>query len=575
MAEAAMPVEAPMLVKAAMLADATHMAAWIAARDAAGARAGAYRGLREEAGLDEEPLARAVAGLLGLRYAGIDDYRDAQPLFDAVSYVDCVRRQVAVVRVGEGQAPVILLTDLFDTDTLAWARRRAGAPAATWATTPRDLAAYLKLQEDGLRAMAAVGDLAGATDDTREETSQRLSLLSIADDEGPASKFVNSTLYDALRENASDVHLEARGDGLNVKYRIDGVLVQTGFAGGRELAEQIVSRVKVMSELDIAEKRVPQDGRLKVGFDGRGIDIRVSVMPSVVGEDVVLRVLDRRGLSGERSGFGLTDLGFGGRDLESIRRLARLPYGMLLVTGPTGSGKTTTLYAALAEINNGKDKIVTIEDPVEYRVPGVLQIPVNERKGLTFARGLRSILRHDPDKILVGEIRDAETAQIAVQSALTGHLVLTSVHANNTLDVVGRLIHMGLDPYNFVSALNGIVAQRLLRLNCPDCLREDAPAPAQMADSGLSGTLTTGWRWRRGAGCGACRGTGFRGRRAVAEILCLGDDLREMIALRRPAREIRQAAAKTGMRSLRAAALALVASGDTSLEEANRVTFVE
>src|SRR5262247_2313913 len=293
-----------------------------------------------------------------------------------------------------------------------------------------------------------------------------LSLRSISEDTSSVVKLVNSTLYDALKSGASDIHLEATASGLVMKYRVDGVLALAGSVAGTETAEQVISRVKVMSELDIAERRVPQDGRFKVSARGREIDIRVSVMPSIFGEDAVLRILDKQNLADEVKGLRLDRLGFDSEPLAFLRRLSNEPYGMLLVTGPTGSGKTTTLYAAVTEINNGRDKIVTIEDPVEYQLPGVLQIPVNEKKGLTFARGLRSILRHDPDKILVGEIRDPETAQIAVQAALTGHLVFTTVHANSVFDVIGRFMHMGVDPYSFVSALNGIAAQRLVRLSC-------------------------------------------------------------------------------------------------------------
>ncbi len=362
--------------------------------------------------------------------------------------------------------------------------------------------------------------------------------------------------------------------GLTVKYRIDGVLSHVAQVPGTETAEQAVSRIKVMAELDIAERRVPQDGRFKVAMQGREVDVRVSIMPSVFGEDAVLRILDRQALSEELRGLTLEGLGYTGAPLARIRKLAAEPYGMLLVTGPTGSGKTTTLYAAISEINHGRDKIITIEDPVEYQLPGVLQIPVNEKKGLTFARGLRSILRHDPDKIMVGEIRDADTAQIAVQSALTGHLVFTTVHANNVFDVIGRFMHMGVDPYSFVSALNGIVAQRLLRVNCPHCAVPVVPSAELLELSGLTAEHTRDFKFRQGSGCGHCRGSGYKGRRAVAEILLLTDELRELIVARAPIGQIKEAAVRGGTHSLREAALALVKSGDTTLEEINRVTLV-
>jgi general secretion pathway protein E len=368
--------------------------------------------------------------------------------------------------------------------------------------------------------------------------------------------------------------MESTGSGLAIKYRIDGVLNQVGAVPGAEMAEQIISRVKVMAELDIAERRVPQDGRFKVRVKGREIDLRVSIMPSIFGEDAVLRILDKQTLADEFRGLRVDALGFDAATVAWLRKLAAEPYGMLLVTGPTGSGKTTTLYALLSEIHNGRDKIITIEDPVEYQLPGILQIPVNEKKGLTFVRGLRSILRHDPDKIMVGEIRDPETAQIAVQSALTGHLVFTTVHANNVFDVIGRFLHMGLDPYSFVSALNGVAAQRLVRITCAHCSVEERPSSSLLAASGLDPRQVESWQWRTGKGCGQCRGTGYHGRKAIAETLMLNDEMRELISSRQPVRAVKEAARKLGTRSLREAALELVSRGETTLEEINRVTFV-
>jgi general secretion pathway protein E len=329
-----------------------------------------------------------------------------------------------------------------------------------------------------------------------------------------------------------------------------------------------------MAELDIAEHRIPQDGRFKAVLGGREVDFRVSIMPSIFGEDAVLRILDKQALSDELKGFSLDSLGFDAIVMKEIRRLAKEPYGMLLMTGPTGSGKTTTLYAILTEINNGLDKIITIEDPIEYQLPGILQIPVNEKKGLTFARGLRSILRHDPDKIMVGEIRDAETANIAIQSALTGHLVFTSVHANNVFDVMSRFMHMEVDPHSFVSALNGVLAQRLVRINCTHCAAPYTPSDEELHVSGLDRESTGDYRFVRGKGCGQCRGTGYSGRKAIAEILLLNDELREMITSRAPVKLIKEAARHNGTRMLREAALDLVKQGVTTMEEINRVTFV-
>jgi general secretion pathway protein E len=379
-------------------------------------------------------------------------------------------------------------------------------------------------------------------------------------------------VFDALRAGASDVHLETVANGLVIRYRIDGVLVQIASVSGTEVSDQVLSRIKVMSELDIAERRVPQDGRFKISVDNRPIDFRVSIMPSVFGEDAVLRVLDKSAVADQLQSLHLDTLGFDDRTVLQLRRLSALPHGMLLVTGPTGSGKTTTLYAALSETNTGHDKIVTIEDPVEYQLAGVLQIPVNEKKGLTFARGLRSILRHDPDKIMVGEIRDPETAQIAIQSALTGHLVFTTVHANNVFDVLGRFLHMGVDTYSFVAALNGILAQRLLRLVCEQCSREIVPPKELLEHSGIPVMLTKAFRFLEGAGCGHCRGTGYRGRVAIGELLVLDDELREAIVQRAPVRQLKEMAQRRGSRLLRSAALDLVRDGRTTIEEVNRVT---
>jgi general secretion pathway protein E len=399
--------------------------------------------------------------------------------------------------------------------------------------------------------------------------AEDISLRAIGEDASPVVRLVNSTLYDALKAGASDIHMETAPNGLFIKYRIDGVLAQLGNGQGMDHAEQIISRIKVMAELDIAERRVPQDGRFKVAANGREIDIRVSIMPSIHGEDAVLRILDKQSLSDQVVGLRLEALGFDAGTLKALRALSEEPYGMLLATGPTGSGKTTTLYAAINEINHGHDKIITIEDPVEYQLPGVLQIPVNEKKGLTFARGLRSILRHDPDKIMVGEIRDGETAQIAVQAALTGHLVLTTVHANNVFDVLGRFTHMGVDPYSLVAALNGIVAQRLMRTNCPECVAPVVPDPELLAASEIVNPQD--YHFCAGIGCAHCRGTGFKGRKAVAEVLILDDVLREMIVTREPVRRIKEEAMRKGTRLLRDAGLDMVRRGETTLQELNRV----
>jgi general secretion pathway protein E len=489
--------------------------------------------------------------------------------FDLLPYYEAVRRQCVLFR--DGERLRLVVADPFDRSAHDWLEEKLARPIEFMLAHPAEIAAVLGRYEEGVRAIdGALAGQAGAAADTQH--GEELSLKSISEDTSPVVRLVRSTLYDALKSGASDIHLETTPAGLVIKYRIDGVLVAVGAAPGVDTAEQAISRIKVMSELDIAERRVPQDGRFKAQLRNRDIDFRVSIMPSIHGEDAVLRILDKESLSTQANGLSLNSLGFDEDTLRRIRRLALEPYGMLLVTGPTGSGKTTTLYGAISEINNGRDKIVTIEDPVEYQLPGVLQIPVNEKKGLTFARGLRSILRHDPDKVMVGEIRDPETAQIAIQAALTGHLVFTTVHANSVFDVIGRFTHMGVDPYAFVSALNGVVAQRLLRLNCPHCSVAHQPTAAELTDSGIEDAA--GYKFRQGKGCGECRGTGYRGRKAAAEIMQLNDDLRELIIARAPIRALKEAARKNGTRFLRDAALDLVRRGETSLEEANRVTFV-
>ena len=410
-----------------------------------------------------------------------------------------------------------------------------------------------------------------------ENAEEGLSLESLVEDResSPMIRLVDSILFAGLEQRASDIHIESHDNAVVVKNRIDGVLREAMRPLAQEFQANLISRIKVMAELDIAERRVPQDGRFRVRYRGRPIDFRVSIMPSINGEDAVLRILDKESLSEKFRQLRLDVLGLSERELKRLRRFIREPYGMVLVTGPTGSGKTTTLYAALSEIKSDEDKIITIEDPVEYQIRGVTQIPVNEKKGLTFARGLRSILRHDPDKIMVGEIRDNETAQIAIQSALTGHLVFTTVHANNVLDVLSRFLNMGVEPYHFVSSLNCILAQRLVRVICEVCKRPVEASPEQMEESGLD---PAAWRdvvFYEGAGCVQCSFTGFRGRTAIGEILALSDSVRELILEKRPTSELRRVARREGMVTLRESALEKVREGTTTLREINKVTFVE
>jgi type IV pilus assembly protein PilB len=420
-----------------------------------------------------------------------------------------------------------------------------------------------------------------------EQASEGLRLQLVSDDEtatveekllpaeSPIVRLVDSLVLGAIDRRASDIHIETKDREVLAKYRIDGVLYPALEPLDKRHHDTIISRLKVMSELDIAEKRVPQDGRFRLRVKGRTIDFRVSIMPSIHGEDAVIRILDKEQLHAAFRRLRLDVLGFSEADLRKLRKYITEPYGMVLVTGPTGSGKTTTLYAALSEIASPEDKIITIEDPVEYQIPNIVQVPVNEKKGLTFARGLRSILRHDPDKIMVGEVRDPETAQIAVQSALTGHLVFTTVHANNVFDVIGRFIHMGVEPYNFVSALNCVMAQRLVRVLCAACKRKAQPSEALLRESGLDPDLYSEQAFYETVGCEECGGTGFLGRTAVSELLDMSDRIRQMILERRPAAEVKQAAREEGMTFLRDSALEKVFAGVTTLREINKVTFVQ
>ncbi|MBI5889594.1 MAG: Flp pilus assembly complex ATPase component TadA [Nitrosomonadales bacterium] len=527
--------------------------------------------LQEQTGLEAKEFVDALGNMLGYAAFGMDELNRMTPAFDTLDFAEAMERECIALR--DGGKLHMIMSDPFDAGLQTWAEQRIAGDFGWGLAHRADIAAYLAHYEESLHAMDSLQAVAGKAA-TPEEGVEELSFKTISEDVSPVVKLVNSTVYDALKAEASDIHLETGPSGLNIKYRIDGVLSMVGAVAGIEMAEQVVSRIKVVSGLDIAERRVPQDGRFKVSMNRREVDLRVSIMPSIFGEDAVLRILDKQTLSDQIKGLRLDCLGFDAPSIATLRRLSSEPYGMVLVTGPTGSGKTTTLYAAISEINQGQDKIITIEDPVEYQLPGVLQIPVNEKKGLTFERGLRSILRHDPDKIMVGEIRDPETAQIAVQSALTGHLVFTTVHANNVFDVIGRFMHMGVDPYSFVSAMNGILAQRLVRVNCTHCAAEDKPDAELLRQSGITPAEAERATFRAGRGCGQCRGSGFKGRKAIAEILYLNDEIRELIVARQPVRLIREAARRNGTRFLREDALEMVFRGETTLQEINRVTFV-
>jgi type IV pilus assembly protein PilB len=453
-----------------------------------------------------------------------------------------------------------------------------GKKLAIKVATSRQISDLLKRTEQSQRVLEQATEaftLQISKDDEEGEETISGDRLTRDTTASPVVRLVETVIFTALERRASDIHIEARDTEVAVKYRIDGVLQHAMQPIAKEWHSTVLSRIKVLSDLDIAERRIPQDGRFRVKYKGRYIDLRVSIIPASHGEDAVLRVLDKETLSEKFQNLSLDVVGFSQEETQRFRRYIREPYGMVLVTGPTGSGKTTTLYAAINEIKTDEDKIITIEDPVEYQLRGITQIPVNEKKGLTFARGLRSILRHDPDKIMVGEIRDQETAQIAIQSALTGHLVFTTVHANNVTDVIGRFINMGVEPYNFVSALNCIMAQRLVRIICENCKRAKKHSVDEIRESGLDPAGVAGYAFSEGAGCLECSGTGYHGRTAICELLDLTDHIREMIVDRRPTSEIKRAAIEEGMITLRQSGLAKVRAGVTTLREINKVTFVD
>jgi general secretion pathway protein E len=533
--------------------------------------------LEENLALEPDVFAARLAQTFRVEVLRMDELRRLEPAFDLVPFAECSQKGCVALR-DQNEKLLLATDDPFSAEQAAWAAERIRAPFA-WRLVHRgDLVAVLASHEETLRALDSVREQSVVS--AEERNAEDLSLKAISGEKSEVVRLVRSTLRDALKIGASDIHLETVASGLAIKFRIDGLLTQIKLIEDMAQAEQAVARVKVLAELDVTERRVPQDGRFKAIISSgaerhgnRAIDFRVSIMPSIHGEDAVLRVLDKQSLyESTRQQLSLDSLGFEPHDIRALRRLSHEPHGMLLVTGPTGSGKTTTLYAAITEINNGQDKIVTIEDPVEYQLAGVLQIPVNEKKGLTFARGLRSILRHDPDRIMVGEIRDPETANIAVQSALTGHLVFTTVHANNVFDVIGRFMHMNVDLYGFVSALNAILAQRLVRLVCVHCAEGLVPEDDLLKESGVVDAGS--FKFMKGRGCRECRGSGYRGRKAIAELLILNDEMRELITARTPIRTLKDAAAKNGTRFLREAAFDAVRRGQTTLEEINRVTFV-
>jgi type IV pilus assembly protein PilB len=524
----------------------------------------------------ETARAKRAAEQHGFPYIDLEHFQVDHGLFQTIPLDLMIRYQFLPERRENGHIAVVVgdPTDVLKLDEL---ELLLGAPLKIKVASPAAIRDKLQKSESTQRVLddATEGfrlQLVGEDEDG-EET---LTIDSITQQESsPIIKLVDSIVFNAIQRRASDIHIETRDNELVVKYRIDGVLYEALDPIDKRHHSTIVSRIKVMSELDITEKRVPQDGRFKLRLTGRSIDFRVSVIPTAHGEDCVIRILDKESMNKEFKDLRLDVLGFDDEMLMKFRKFIKEPYGMVLVTGPTGSGKTTTLYAALSEIQSSEDKIITIEDPVEYQLRGITQIPVNEKKGLTFAKGLRAILRHDPDKIMVGEIRDEETAAIAVQSALTGHLVFTTVHANNVVDVLGRFLNMKVDLYNFVSALNCVLAQRLVRRICENCRHEVSYPDSFLVESGLNPGEFRGHTLYEGAGCLECNGTGFHGRAAISELLDLSDHIRAMIIDRRPAAEIKKAAKEEGMMFLRESALLKVMEGRTTLREINKVTFVE
>ncbi|HWP99222.1 MAG TPA: GspE/PulE family protein [Vicinamibacterales bacterium] len=523
----------------------------------------------------EEARARRLAERYRLEFVDMGQFRIDQELFRSIP-ADLMLRYNFVPYRRDNGVLVIVVSDPTDLPLIDELSALLGTPLRVAVGTRSAIESILKKSESSQRVLeeATEGfELQVLRED--ESVEESLTVEKLTSDQSPIIRLVDSMIYTAIQRRASDIHVETQDDAVYVKYRIDGVLQPAMRPIDRRFHSTIVSRIKVMAELDIAEKRVPQDGRFKLRLPGKTIDFRVSIMPSVHGEDAVIRILDKESISEKFKELRLDILGFPEPELKRFRKYIAEPYGMVLVTGPTGSGKTTTLYAALSEIKSPEDKIVTIEDPVEYQIKGITQIPINEKKGLTFARGLRSILRHDPDKIMVGEIRDPETAQIAIQSALTGHLVFTTVHANNVVDVLGRFLNMGVEPYQFVSALNCVLAQRLVRTICLHCRRPVRLSRQQLEESGMDPALAETHVFYEGAGCLECGGTGYKGRTAICELLDLSDRIRDMILARRPTSEIKRAAGEEGMRFLRECAVEKVLKGITTLREINKVTFVE
>jgi len=525
----------------------------------------------------EAARARQLAARYELEFVDLTQFHINNELFRSIP-ADLMLRYGFVPYRRDGQTLLIVVSDPSDLQAIDEIGMQLGTPVRVTVGGPSAIQGILKKSESSTRVLEEATEgfqMQILRDEEGVAGDENLTVDKLTQDSSPVIRLIDTMVYTALQRRASDIHLETGDDAVHVKYRIDGVLQSAMKPIDKRHHSTLISRIKVMSELDIAEKRVPQDGRFKMRVRGKTIDFRVSIMPSVNGEDSVIRILDKESISEQFTELKLDILGWPEEEMRRFRKYIREPYGMVLVTGPTGSGKTTTLYAALSEIKSVEDKIITIEDPVEYQLRGITQIPINEKKGLTFARGLRSILRHDPDKIMVGEIRDPETAQIAIQSALTGHLVFTTVHANNCIDVLGRFLNMGVEPYQFVSALNCVLAQRLVRRICEHCKQPAVITAEMLTESALDPELARTHQFFEGAGCIECGGTGFKGRTAICELMDLTDRIRDMILERRPTSEIKRAARDEGMKFLRECAVGLVLKGETTLREINKVTFVE
>ncbi|MBN2135105.1 MAG: type II/IV secretion system protein [Acidobacteria bacterium] len=530
-----------------------------------------FRSFNNNEALDEIEEAKALSARYSLQYVNLEKYKVDSSLFQMIP-VDLMFKYNFIPLGQQNDIITIAMSDPSDLRVIDELEVILGKVISVSVATPSAIQEILKKSESSQRILEE------ATEDfklkTIEGDDEEISLIPGGEEESsPMIKLIDSTIFNAIQRRASDIHIETREKEVLIKYRVDGILYPAMDPIDKKHHSTIISRIKVMSDLDITEKRVPQDGRFQMKFKKRNVDFRVSIMPNIHGEDAVLRILDKELINKKFKNLNLEILGFEKHDLAIIHKFISEPYGMFLVTGPTGSGKTTTLYAALSEIRSEEDKIITIEDPVEYQIDGITQVPVNEKKGLTFSRGLRSILRHDPDKIMVGEIRDEETAAIAIQSALTGHLVFTTVHANNVVDVIGRFLNMKVETYNFVSALNCVLAQRLVRVLCK-CKHKYSITQKIAKENGINYSKYQDYPFYRAEGCIECGGTGYTGRTVIAEIMVMSDKLREMIIEKKPSAEIRKEAIKEGMSELRTSAVKKVISGMTSLEEINKVTFV-